>query len=199
VHAVAASDAHARGAAAFHLVAWCAAVAPVLVLKHTTQRRRPVTCEAEHVGAEVLRASERKRLANICAMLRSGDANAAFPSGDVAGSVTFAYPIWRCAEESGSPPALRLLAVACVCLSATGRMYWCAAATPLRACSARARPCLARRRVPCATDAHVFAVLTCVSAWFASLRGRASLSWLSCVSCVVCELGVAGRRTTSST
>ena len=36
------------------------------------------------------------------AMLKSGDANAAFPSGDVAGSVAFAYPLWRCAAAAAA-------------------------------------------------------------------------------------------------
>ena len=127
VHAVAAADASAKGAAAFYLLVWNASIAPVITAKALAGRRRPVACDAAHIGSDVVQAAGSKALSNICTMLRSGDPNAAFPSGDVAGAVAFAYPLWRgCVASSAalSAPVLRATAVLCVLLSATGRMYW---------------------------------------------------------------------------
>ena len=107
------TDDAALAACYYFLLAWYASVLPVLTLKAVARRRRPVACDG------ISRAAEGKALPNIPAMLRSGDPNAAFPSGDVAGAVAFAYPLWHCA---GAPS----LAVACVALSALGRMYWLA-------------------------------------------------------------------------
>ena len=85
---------------------------PVLTLKAASRRRRPVACDA-------VRATVTKSLANIPSMLRAGDPNGAFPSGDVAGAVAFAYPLWRAV-------GCRWVAVGCVAFSAAGRMYWLA-------------------------------------------------------------------------
>lgn len=68
----------------------------------------------------------------------SHDANASFPSGDVAGAVAFAYSLGSCA---GMPYA----GLACVLLSCFGRLYWhthhlldvaCGAAVAAAACAA---------------------------------------------------------------
>ena len=87
----------------------------------------PVACDAKDIGKAVPMAAESKALPNICMMLKKGDANAAFPSGDVAGAVAFAYPLWRCAS-SATPllgaVGIKCVAACCVLLSATGRMYW---------------------------------------------------------------------------
>lgn len=45
------------------------------------------------------------------------DPNAAFPSGDVGGAVSVAYALIRCGGDCR-------LALACVVLSAFGRLYW---------------------------------------------------------------------------
>ena len=131
VHWVAAADSSAQAAAAFHLLAWFASTTAVISIKHAARRRRPLACDPSHIGHDVTRAVEGKALSNICTMLRSADPNAAFPSMDVAGSVAFAYPLWRCASYASPSSqlaqhavALRVLAVASVALSATGRMYW---------------------------------------------------------------------------
>lgn len=117
------SDANAKSAAYFHLVGWYLSIMWVLHLKARYPRRRPAVCE------DIRDYS--KSLSNIVAMLRSGDPGAAFPSGDVAGSVTFAYPVLRCwsvaaAGAAASSPALPGAAIACVLLSAFGRMYFLA-------------------------------------------------------------------------
>ena len=121
------ADPNAQAAAAFYLVAWNITLVPVLGLKHACGRRRPVACDAKDIGKAVPMAAESKALPNICMMLKKGDANAAFPSGDVAGAVAFAYPLWRCAS-SATPllgaVGIKCVAACCVLLSATGRMYW---------------------------------------------------------------------------
>ena len=126
-HALATSDPPALAAAAFYLVLWNVTLMPILALKLLGRRRRPVACDVAHIGQDVVQAADGKALPNICTMLRHGDANAAFPSGDVAGAVAFGYAIARCAGDATALlPALGagLLAVSCVALSATGRMYY---------------------------------------------------------------------------
>jgi membrane-associated phospholipid phosphatase len=110
------TSATARGAAYFHLAAWFLSIIPVLGLKGAARRRRPVVCPKEAVGVSVAVAQSRKALQSIPRMLHE-DGNASFPSGDVAGAVSFAYPLVMC---GGSAP----LAAACVALSAFGRVYW---------------------------------------------------------------------------
>lgn len=124
VHAVAAGSASAMAAAHFYLVVWNLSLIPILTIKHAAGRRRPVACDAADIGEATTQAAERKALSNICAMLKAGDANAAFPSGDVAGSVAFAYPLWHCAVAATAPEGLRVAALCCIGLSALGRMYW---------------------------------------------------------------------------
>lgn len=103
------------GTACFYLVSWYVVIAPILVVKSLSRRRRPIVCSASHVGEACVEAASRKALTVIPRMLRH-DANAAFPSGDVAGAVCWAFPLWRA--------GLRLLPVSAVALSAFGRMYW---------------------------------------------------------------------------
>lgn len=124
-HTVAAADAPARAAAAFYLLAWNVSIIPIITIKALAGRRRPVNCDPNHIGEDAVAAAQKKSLANICDLLRA-DGNAAFPSGDLAGSVAFAYPLWRACAASAvlSQPVLQILAVLCVGLSAMGRMYW---------------------------------------------------------------------------
>ncbi|KAL1530772.1 hypothetical protein AB1Y20_001670 [Prymnesium parvum] len=103
-------------AACFFLTCWFCGEMPVLVLKKLAARRRPVACEARHIGEDVVAAASAKRLQCLVQLLRR-DPNASFPSGDVSGATSFAFCLVRCAE-------CPRLALACVLLSATGRMYW---------------------------------------------------------------------------
>ena len=111
------------GASCLYLVTWFACIAPILLIKALTGRRRPLACATEHVGEACVGALARKEPCAIVLMLRR-DANASFPSGDVAGAVCFAYGLWG----GGGGGALGVLgapaAVACVLLAALGRMYW---------------------------------------------------------------------------
>ena len=107
----------ARAAGSFHIATWYAGIIPVLLLKQSTRRRRPVACEPDQISAEAVAAAKAKYLSNIPAKLRHADANASFPSGDVGGAVSVAYVLLQC---GGSAAA----AVSCVLLSAFGRMYW---------------------------------------------------------------------------
>ena len=75
---------------------------PVLTLNAASRRRRPVACDA-------VRATVTKSLANIPSMLRAGDPNGAFPSGDVAGAVAFAYPQGVQSVQMGCSWLCRLL------------------------------------------------------------------------------------------
>jgi membrane-associated phospholipid phosphatase len=107
----------AQRAGYFQLAAWYAQVMPILYLKDNTKRRRPVACEPHHIGSDVVAAAAAKALNKIPMSLRRLDPNTAFPSGDVGGAMTVAYTLWNC---GGS----RAAALACVVLSAFGRMYW---------------------------------------------------------------------------
>ena len=118
------------GAGCLYLVTWFACIAPILVIKALTGRRRPLACAAEHVGEACADALARKEPCAIVRMLRR-DANASFPSGDVAGAVCFAYGLWGCgggAPGGGGGGTLGALgapaSVTCVLLAALGRMYW---------------------------------------------------------------------------
>jgi membrane-associated phospholipid phosphatase len=99
------------GAAYAYLLVWYSAIGPVLALKQAARRRRPIAA-AHHPGNPL----PHKALRAIRCII-SHDSNASFPSGDAAGAVAFALPLWRCA---GLPVA----AVACVLLSCAGRLYW---------------------------------------------------------------------------
>jgi len=103
------------GTACFYLVSWYVSIAPILVVKSLARRRRPIVCGASLVGDACVEAASRKALTVIPRMLRH-DANAAFPSGDVAGAVCWAFPLWVF--------GLRVLPVSAVACSAFGRMYW---------------------------------------------------------------------------
>ena len=103
------------GTACFYLVSWYVSIAPILAVKSLSRRRRPIVCSAIQIGEACVEAASRKALTVIPRMLRH-DGNAAFPSGDVAGAVCWAFPLWRA--------GLRLLPVSAVACSAFGRMYW---------------------------------------------------------------------------
>ena len=103
------------GTGCLYLLTWFACIAPILVIKALTSRRRPLACAAEHIGQACVDALARKEPCVIVRMLRR-DANASFPSGDVAGAVCFAYGLWGYGRAVAS--------VACVLLAALGRMYW---------------------------------------------------------------------------
>lgn len=91
---------------AFFNMAWSTTLVPVLVLKGFTKRRRPaVSVPSTPKVLEILPRFLRK------------DANASFPSGDVAGAVAFAVPL---AVGCGLPKIAGLVALG----SAFGRMYW---------------------------------------------------------------------------
>jgi membrane-associated phospholipid phosphatase len=125
---VAAEDVHAQSAAFLFLIVWYLSIVPVITFKARAGRRRPVASDVSLIGAEAAAAAARKALPNIPAMHKAGDANSAFPSGDVAGAVAFAYPLLRCAPSASLAPAAPWLlpasACACVTLSAAGRMYY---------------------------------------------------------------------------
>lgn len=70
------------------------------MLKKLCGRRRPVAAFAyfarEHArGVETAAQGARKCLAVLPSTLCARDASASFPSGDVAGAVTFGYVLWR--------------------------------------------------------------------------------------------------------
>ena len=106
------------GAAAGYsfLLYWFAAVTPVLALKKLTTRRRPIVCDVRHIGMLCTAAASAKRLRAVSQIVKH-DPSASFPSGDVAGAVSFACVLWRCSDRP-------LIGLACALLSATGRMYW---------------------------------------------------------------------------
>lgn len=112
------------GAGCLYLITWFACIAPILVIKALTGRRRPLACAVEHIGEGCVGALARKEPHVIILMLRR-DANASFPSGDVAGAVCFARGLWGCGGALGAPAA-----VGCVLLAALGRMYWQAQRAP---------------------------------------------------------------------
>lgn len=111
-------DPRALHAGSFYLLSWFVSVLPILTLKSLAHRRRPIASESAHLGEATAAAGRSKALGLICFMLRTGDANASFPSGDVAGSVSFAYPLWRCQGAGAGAAVLIVLS------SAFGRMYW---------------------------------------------------------------------------
>ena len=125
---IAPDDSHARSAAYLFLLLWYISMVPVITLKAATRRRRPLASDPAHIGVEAASATHLKALANIPHMHRLGDPNSAFPSGDVAGAVAFAYPLLRCAGPRGDDEAMALVpavvACACMILSALGRLYY---------------------------------------------------------------------------
>lgn len=124
---VASAAPRARNGALVYLVLWNLSIVPVLTLKATAHRRRPVACDEAHIGAGAVEAAFTKALPAITRMHGSGDSNAAFPSGDAAGAAAFAYPLLRCAPLwSGASAAWMVPALGCllVALSMIGRMYF---------------------------------------------------------------------------
>lgn len=128
----------AAAAGNLHLTTWFASILPIIELKRLARRRRPAASEPRHIGEATAAAGRAKALCAIPAMLRSGDPNTSFPSGDVAGAASVAYSLWRC---GGSPTT----AFACIGFSALGRLYWqahhlldvvCGAAISLAVCAA---------------------------------------------------------------
>ena len=118
-----ADDPIAQYAGNFYLTSWLLVLIPVLFLKRVTHRRRPIASAVVHLGeSSALAGRQLKSLDWMCHMLRTGDSNASFPSGDVAGSVTFAYPLWR--YHQGGASSVGVVAVIIVLLSAFGRIYW---------------------------------------------------------------------------
>ena len=110
-----------------------------------------------------------KKLARIGASLRASDPNASFPSGDVAGATAFA-----CALAPTHPT----LALALVCGSAFGRLYWRAhhlldclagAATTLAAHSLLAAilvtPEAISWKTPIVAEAFVLPLMKAFSTW----------------------------------
>ena len=122
------ADAHAQSAAYLYLVVWYSSILPVITFKSAAGRRRPLASDAKHIGAEAVKAVGLKGLPNIPRMHATGDPNSAFPSGDVAGAVAFAFPLLRCTSSWSVTPASTWLLPACGCtcvlLSACGRMYY---------------------------------------------------------------------------
>jgi membrane-associated phospholipid phosphatase len=108
-------DILARQVGFFQLTAWCVSVIPVALLKPSAARGRPA-CQ-EDCGT-VKAAMNAKHLA-ILPRLFQHDSQASFPSGDAAGAMAVMYSVGRCG--GGNSLAIALI---CVTLSATGRMYW---------------------------------------------------------------------------
>ena len=123
-HTLTRENANAKSASCFYLFGWYCSMVPVLGLKKFANRRRPVACDHVHLGSKIATyATTGKQLANITSMLRAHDTNASFPSGDVAGAVAFAYPLFA------STSSMRwhiIVGVLCIALSAFGRMYFLA-------------------------------------------------------------------------
>ena len=111
------ADARGRAAGTFHLAHWLVCMLPILHAKAAAHRRRPLASDESHLGARTGAALRLKSLPAIPAMIAEADPNASFPSGDVAGSVSLAYALWRCSGPAWLGPL-------CVALSALGRLYW---------------------------------------------------------------------------
>lgn len=94
----------------FHTTLWMLCIVPIALGKRLANRRRPVVC------AECFAVWTPRRVSVICDLLKT-DANAAFPSGDVAGAAAFAVPLWTATRSLPLP-------VLCVALAAYGRIYW---------------------------------------------------------------------------
>jgi len=105
----------ARSQAHLTLLSWFVSLAPTLVIKHQTRRRRPLVCEAAQLGEITSKSVALKRLSIIPHLLRR-DSNAAFPSGDAVGALVFAYSLHRC--------GYRGWALTCALGSCAGRIYW---------------------------------------------------------------------------
>jgi len=127
-HWVAGADDGAVAAGSLYLLLWFSGIFAILPLKAVSGRRRPVASDVEHSGAAVAQATSRKVLLAIPYMMKAGDPNSSFPSGDVGGAVAFAYPLIRCGASSAAGATWSLLlpaaGVLCVLVSAFGRMYW---------------------------------------------------------------------------
>lgn len=96
---------------AWFIIAWWVNMLPVFILKKLTRRRRPTVCGPDLVP-------QTPRVIEIIPRLLKQDANASFPSGDVAGAAAFA---WALTFGCGLPAAVGVVVVV---LSAFGRMYW---------------------------------------------------------------------------
>lgn len=101
-------DVRAQQLGFFQLAAWQLAILPIGVLKSVCARARPA-----------LVCSSPKHLRRLPFLFRK-DAFGSFPSGDAGGAVAVAYPILRCADGAFS----KAVALSCILLSATGRIYW---------------------------------------------------------------------------
>jgi membrane-associated phospholipid phosphatase len=108
-------DALARSKAHLMLLAWFIALAPTLVGKRQTRRRRPIVCKAEQIGEATVAAAAHKG-PRIIPLMLSRDSNAATPSGDAVGALVFSYFL----HQSG----FRWCARACTLASCSGRVYW---------------------------------------------------------------------------
>lgn len=104
------AGAEAWRAGGWFIVAWSTALVPVLILKGKAKRRRPAVCVPTLVP-------ETSRVIAVLPIMFTKDANASFPSGDVAGAVVFG---WTLAFACKMPA----MGIAMVVLSAFGRMYW---------------------------------------------------------------------------
>lgn len=104
---------------AFFVTCWSSSLFPIMLLKRNALRRRPC--------ASLPKPLPKKYLPNFVASLEH-DGNASFPSGDVSGSVSFAFAFYKTFQlQAGKENDIALyIAVACVCLSVFGRLYWLA-------------------------------------------------------------------------
>lgn len=89
---------------------------PIFATCHLDDVPRLFERAADALGVSAADATGKKVLQGLIGLIAQ-DANSSFPSGDVAGAVAFAFPLWRY-------HALYRSAAACVVLSAFGRLYW---------------------------------------------------------------------------
>ena len=89
---------------------------PIFATCHLDALPRLFERAADALGVSAADATGKKVLQGLIGLIAQ-DANSSFPSGDVAGAVAFAFPLWRY-------HALYRSAAACVVLSAFGRLYW---------------------------------------------------------------------------
>jgi len=95
---------------AWFIIAWSVTLVPVLILKGRTKRRRPAVCVPNLIP-------DVPRVIKILPLMLTKDANASFPSGDVAGAGAFGATLALGCDKP-------ILGISLVALSALGRMYW---------------------------------------------------------------------------